>query len=302
MNPKMKHLLIIILFIFLPFLSKINAQEKIVLEPLFEYPVAPEELESMSERCDYLVTHFWDNFDLKQKNAVDQNALNHAFNVYITSLSYSNAKNSLPEVEKLLKQLSKNHVLLTQFVKAAEENLYGVRADYWNDDLYLKFLDVFFKNKDIPEQRKTKYRKQYDIINTSKLGGKMPQFIFTDKNNKEGKYFPMSTPTLLIFGDPSDPDWRFSRLKMETNIPLSQALDRGKVNILYIVSTPLPEWTNETKNYPEKWTIGKNDEIGNIVDIRLNPSVYLVGSDSNIILKNSELEMAITRLLDLVNE
>lgn len=58
------------------------AQDVITIEPLFEYPTAPEELPTINEKSDYLVEHFWDRMDFKSKSTVDQNALNDAFRVY----------------------------------------------------------------------------------------------------------------------------------------------------------------------------------------------------------------------------
>ena len=58
-----------------------SAQEIIEIDPLFQYPSAPEELSSIQDKSNYLVNHFWEPMDFKDKKAVDQNALNDAFKV-----------------------------------------------------------------------------------------------------------------------------------------------------------------------------------------------------------------------------
>ena len=278
-----------------------KSEAQIVVEPLFEYPTAPEEMESITERCDFIVTNFWNKFDFKQKSTVDQNALNDAMNVYLTSIYYGSEIVGKSEYDKLVEKVSKNPVLLTQFLKAAEENLYGNRAEFWNDSMYLKMLEAYLKNKKIPESRKSKYQKQYDALKVSQIGLPMPEFDFLDKNKEPKRYFPMSTPTLLLFGDPSQTEWRMARLKMETNLALTEALEKGKVNIIYIVSVPSETWQSEVSNYSSKWTLGQSDSIGSQIDVRVLPTLYLVGSEGNIILKNVSLEAAVTALLDLVN-
>ena len=278
----------------------LRSQDVIMINPLFEYPVAPEELVTMSDKCDYLVEHFWDPFDFKLKNAVDQNALNHAFNVYITSVAYATPQKSNQELDKLIDKISKNPILLTQFVKAAEENLYGPRADYWNDNLYMKFLETVNKNKKISEQRRNYYKKQYQILQASQIGKKMPGFTFNDNEDIQRNYFPMSTPTLIIFGDPSDPDWRSARLKMETNFDLSQAVDKGKANIIYIVNKKNKDWKDDVANYPVKWIVGENENVNSTIDIRIVPSIYVIGTDGNIKEKNISLSLAIATLLEEV--
>ncbi len=61
--------------------ARLNA-EVIEIEPLFEYPVAPEEIISLSDKSNWLMQHFWDNMDFKKKDAVNQSALNDAFRVF----------------------------------------------------------------------------------------------------------------------------------------------------------------------------------------------------------------------------
>lgn len=74
-------------------------------------------------------------------------------------------------------------------------------------------------------------------------------------------------------------DWRIARLRMETNIDLTQAVDKGKVNIMYIVPKDVENWENEVSNYPKSWIIGKATDAGKIFDLRAVPSIYVIGSD-----------------------
>ncbi len=281
------------------------AQQIIEIEPLFEYITAPEEMSSLQEKSDYLVEHFWDNMDFKTKNAVDQTALNHAFKVFSTPLRFSDKNKATVAVDKLIASLSKNPILMLQFTKAAEENIYGPRAEAWIDEVYEKFLDALIKNKKIQAQRKEKYAKQLFILQNSTLGSKAPSFKFTDANGKEATYFPMATPTILIFGNPTDADWRISRLRMETNAQLTQAVDKGKINILYIVPDNIDGWQSEVSNYPKGWTVGCAENLADNLDLRAKStqyfaSVWFVGSDGNIVAKNAHLESVINQALESV--
>ena len=276
----------------------VYGQEIIQIDPLFEYPSAPETLTTLVDKSNYLMDHFWDAMDFKSTTAVDQNALNDAMRVYSVPLRWAELTKAEAATDKLIEKISKNPTLLTQFTKAAEENLYGPRAEFWVDPVYMKFLDAFLKNKKIPAARKTKYEKQLQTLSNTTLGAKAPTFDFTGRNGKAEKYIPMSTPTILIFGDPTLPDWRMIRMKLETNIPLRQAVEQGKINMLYIVPFKMDTWEKETSNYPSTWTVGNAPEIGDILDLRVNPSVYFVDGSGNLILKNTTLEEAINRALN----
>lgn len=283
-------------------LMPVCAQNIIEIDPLFEYPVAPEELPTMYEKSNYIVEHFWDNFDLKTKRAVDQNALNHAFKVYSTALRFADRDKSLAANQKLLNNISKNPTLLLQFVKAAEENIYGPRAEVWMDEVYTQFLKAITSNKNISKSRKERYASQLSALSNTAEGMLAPKFSFENRNGNTSNYFPMSTPTLIIFGDPWNTDWRMARLKMESNLPLIQALDKGKINILYILPEEKDGWKSTVENYSSKWTVGAGDKLNAIYDMRVSPSIYVIGNDGKILKKNISLPDALDLLIQQIKD
>lgn len=292
----MKKFLIFLLFI-LPWIN-LNSQV-IEIDPLFEYPTAPEELLSLQDKSDYLVTHFWDQLDTKVNQPVNQIALNDAFKVYLTPMRFANQKNGMASIDKLISRINSNPTLLVQFVNAAGENLYGPRAEIWSDDIYLKFLDAAIKNKKISKNRKQRFQERADLLRSTNIGQEAPRFSFVNNEGDAESYFPMSTPTLIIFADPDDIDWRLYRLKMESNTTLNQAIDKGKLNIIFIDTANNEDWVNSVSNYSRKWKIGKSDDISRIYDIRLTPSAYVIDSEGKIALKNRTVEESLNKALEL---
>lgn len=297
----MKKFAFVFLFSILIFSNSLYSQNVLEIEPLFEYPVPPDECESLTERCEYLVKNFWNNFDFKKKEPVDQHALNAAFGVYASAIRFASKKEVDQSIDKLLKTISSNPTQLLQFTKAAQENFYGPRAEAWSDEVYLRFLDPIIKNKKLPEKRKATYVKQAQILNNSRVGEVFPSFSFMDRNDEKKQYFPMSTPTLMIFGNPDDIDWKLSKIKMDSNLQLNDALEKGKINILYIVPFDLPDWKKATDTYNSHIIVGQAKELGDVVDIRLTPSIYIIGSDGKILNKFLTPERAVSTILELVN-
>lgn len=275
-------------------------QQQTETRTLFPYPVAPESLASMGEKSNYLIEHFWDSMNLKSKEAVDQNLLNEAFQVYSVPMRFADKEKVDTSVDKLIAKLDKNPVLLFQFTKAAEEALYSPRAAAWIDEIYLKFLAATVANKKLPDSKTAKYKKQLASLEKTIIGMLAPEFKFTDRDGKEATYFPMATPTMLIFCNPKLPDWRMSRMKMETNLKLRQAVDKGQVNVIFIVSGELSDWKEETSNYPEKWIVGYAPEISSIYDLRLTPSIYVIDGSGEILIKNVTPAQGVDTILDLV--
>lgn len=273
--------------------------ETITIEPLFEYPMAPEEMSSLTEKTNWLMQHFWDPMNFKSKNAVDQNALNDAFSVYAVPMQWADRDEVLKSTDKIIKLIEKNPTLLLQFTKAAENSLYDpTRAKFLIDEVYLKYLEAIVKNKKIPSNRKLRYQHQLTTLSNTQEGVKAKEFDFVSPTGDKKTYRPYGIYTIIEFGNPSCTDCRHSKLKLETNAALKQLVDQGKVNILFIVPDPEDGWQTELTGYSPKWSVGASDTVADIFDLRLTPAFYIIGADDNIIAKN----ISVQRVIDITLE
>lgn len=275
------------------FNNGMRAAEPIVIDPLFEYPVAPEELESLADKSDYLVEHFWDPMNFKTKTSVDQNALNHAFAVYVSPMRWAESAKTLASVDKLISSISKNPTLSLQFAKAAEEALYGPRAEVWNDEIFIRFLDNVVKNKQIKKERKLRYKMLRDQLANTLRGAVPPQFGYTRPDGSNARFYPNGILTVIEFGDPDCDDCRMAKLKMDTDVKFSQLVERGKINVLFINVDPDEGWEEKLSTYPATWHTGASEEVGDLYDIRTTPSIYIIDREGKVAAKNIPVSTAI---------
>lgn len=271
------------------------------VEPLFEYPIAPEELSDFTAKCDWLAENFWNPLDVKNQNAVDQVKLNHAFQVYATTAQYAAKDKVNAALDKLLKNIQKNPTLLVQFTKAAEETIYGPRAEVWIDELYVKILKSALASKKFPKTRRARYESQLKQLENTLVGGTPAMFEFKRANGDDARYFPMSTPTIIIFGDPGCEDCRMACLRLETNVAFNKAVNDGKLNVLYIIPDADEGWEKEVTGYPKTWAVGASDTVAEIYDLRDIPDIYLIDADGKIIAKHIGVMTAIQKSLELIN-
>lgn len=279
-----------------------SGNQGIVIDQLFEYCTAPDELVSLEERSDYIMKHFWDNMNFKSGKAVDQYALTHAFSVYSSAMPYASREAVEQSTKELIKKLQKNPALLLQFTKAAEENLYGNRAQFWVDEIYIPFLQALVNAKKIDKVRKIKYERQLKLLSNSQPGTIAPNFTFTKPDGTPGRYFPMRTPTLIEFGSPTCHECRMARLKLESNVALQNAVNNGQVSILFIIPEEEDDWQNKVSSYNSKWAVGSSDDVADIYDIRLSPTFYVIGNDGKIIAKNITADNAVSLLMDQIEK
>lgn len=269
-----------------------SSSGQIVIEPLFEYPVAPENIIDLKGKSNYLIEHFWDGMNFKDKNTVDQNALNDAFAVYASTMRWADKEAVEKSVDRLINAYSKNKALTLQFTKAAEEALYGERTKFWIDEVYIKFLDAIIANKKIPAERKQRYIRQASILKNSMVGGKAAAFEFTSPAGATERFRP-GLLTVIEFGDPGCEDCQRSKLKMQMNVKFSRLLEQGIVNVLFIVPDPDEGWQEALADYPKDWHVGASESVADIYDLRAgNPTFYVIGKDGKIIAKNINVTAA----------
>ena len=135
---------------------------------------------------------------------------------------------------RLIQSISKNPALTLQFAKAAEEALYGPRAEFWNDDIFLRFVDNMLACKGVRKERKARYERLRTLLGNTRRGSVPPEFDYTTPEGKISHYSPNGVITVIEFGDPDCDDCRHAKLKMDTDIRFSSLVDRGKVNVLFI--------------------------------------------------------------------
>lgn len=272
------------------------------LDPLFEYPVAPEELTTFSEKCNWLAENFWNPMDLKAKDAVDQTKLNHAFQVYASTVQYADKDKVTSSVDKLMKNLQKNPMLLYQITKAAEENIYGPRAEFWIDELYARILRAALSNKKFPKSKRIRYEQQLKQLDASMPGSTPAEFDFIRANGEAAKFFAMATPTIIIFGDPDCDDCRMGKLKMQSNVAFSKAVTDGKINVLFIIPDPDEGWQSKVADLPKNWTVGASESVSEIYDLREIPEIYVIGSDGKIANKHVGVQAAMAAAMSLLEK
>lgn len=278
----------------MPSLAQIKAEEvedveTVVVPPLFEYVIAPDDLPDLQSRTDYLMDHFWDPFDFKNTKVVDQNALNHAFGVYLQAMAYSSEKKINDSVKKLISKISKNPGLSYQFAKAADENLYGPRAELWGDEILVSFLENAVNNKQIRDTQKSTFKSRLALIRKWAVGAPWPGVRAINGEGTEVNVTPQSEFAIIEFTPLNCEDGPYSNLKLDISGVVNNLIEEGRLEIdIVVLDDKYPEG-----NFAKKWNIYSSPDVFSEGDIRIVPSFYVVGSDGMIKGKNMTIDNAI---------
>lgn len=275
----------------------------IVIESLFEYPTAPEELTLLREKSDWLMDHFWDNMNFTSNATVDQNALNDAFGIYTSAMMHASRDKALASVNALVGKTKHSPALTLQMAKAAEECMYGPRAVMWCDETYIPFLKAVAGAKNIPESRKAKYASQLSVLQKNAVGQKFPKLHLTLPNRRRAEFTPKAEITIVEIGNPDCDDCRFAKMKLEMASDLQQLLADGKLQIAFIVADAVPEDQSEILEmlsaYPETWTTGISYGADDLLDLRQTPTFYVLGKKGEILAKNLDVSAAVEKVREV---
>lgn len=275
-------------------------EDRVVISPLFEYPVAPEELTDLQSKTDWLMDHFWEPMDFTSQTTVDQNALNDAFHVFGWASMYASKAKAFAAVNSLTKSLKGNPALLLQFAKGAEETFYGQRAEAWSDEMFIPFLEAVIAEKSIPETRKVQHKELLELLKKNAIGKKFPKLRLTLKDGRHKELTTDCDLTLVEIGNPDCDDCRFAKVKIEMAGDIQQMLADKELGMYFIVADAIPEEENflleSFKSFPENWTTGISYGADEILDLRMTPTFYIIGKKGEIIAKNLDVDTAVENI------
>lgn len=263
---------------------------QVLIPPLFEYVVAPDELPDLQSRTDYIMDHFWDPFDFKNKKIVDQNALNHAFEAYVGAIPYASSNKVEESIGKLISKIKNNPGLSFQFTKAAEESFYGPRSEFLGvDGLYMKFLKNLLDNKKVKDSQKKRYADQYRILSATEPGQPLPSFEVTNILGTVMNFAPSKEMAVIGFIPENFEDQRYQNLKLDISSVVNDLLEDGKleVDLIYLQDGKAPA------DLPSKWNVFSTSDTTGKLDIRRIPCFYVIGKNKEIVAKNVDVDEAI---------
>lgn len=269
-----------LLGVLLPASAQQTAEDGTVyVQSLFTYPVAPDYLDNLEARSDWLMDNFWNDMDFKNKKGVNQAALQHAFGVYAGPMLYAKKAKVLNSVENLCKKAEKNPALMIQLMKAAEEEFHSQRSTVYIDEVYRIFLNKFLSNKKIKKDRKAKYAMQLAALDATEPGNNFPQ-------GDPGVTLPAmgSRGTVVIFGNTGDDLSRQMLLRFATSVRAEQAVSSGDFEIVFIDKSVEPAM--EMPSYIKRVYCEKPQQS---YDLPFLPACYLLDKDGVIVMRNKSI-------------
>ena len=80
-------------------------------------------------------------------------------------------------------------------------------------------------------------------------------------------------------------------MRLATDLNLNKLIDKGIIKIVSIYpGEATDEWKEEAKSYPKNWIIGACDDIYDMFDMRVTPTIYQLDENHTIIAKSLNVD------------
>ena len=285
----MKKILIIIAISIVSATFSLSAQEQVTT--YFPYPEVPESLTTLSDRSDYLISHFWDKCNIaaafQKKDKMSQ-----SFRDFISFMPYASATVVNDAVTRLIKSVKKPDELL-KLGEMAEDALYGENASYWSDEIYLPFAKAVASHKKIPKVSRERFARQVKCIEGSSEGRPCPDTSVVLADGSKSSVKSLLSPTavnILFFNNPDCDDCAMVRLNFETNLVVSQLITDRKIRLISLSPAEADDdWRKAIRAYSSDWTAAASLSLDDDFDLRITPCFYIVDNQGVIVAKNWNL-------------
>lgn len=291
--------------IFLTFITFLSLwlSEGIVAQtsnPLFPYPTAPDDIPSLTGKCNYLVYNFWDRCNIKESFS-SLNRLNDAFGMWAGFMPYASADTVHLAIDNYLKKVEKDAPKsLPEVGKMARNWFHCDTAKFYSDELYMQFCETLSKAKKVPNAEKAKYAAEYKVLSSSSVGQIVPQFQFVQPDGAKSDFGSVIASRIVLFiNDPDCFDCTLAKARLSADNNTNSLIDAGLLKVMSIFpGEPTEEWKAEAAKYPANWIVGACENIDEYFNLDEMPAIYWLDGRHKVIGK----EIPIDNLIYLIQQ
>lgn len=252
-------------------------------------PEVPSDLRLPALRADYIGAHFWDAADWTDSMVTDPAQLTQNVANYLSVfpvMSGDSARTAAADIfiGRALRAGDEQALAASQ---AIEDCLFAFGSELRDDRLYSIFLERMIA-AGYPDSIRAQY--MLETARKNMPGTPAADFTFTDRNGNVSSLRQFTDkPTVILFYDPDCHNCHDLAMAMADDPILKARLISGGINILAVSPGEEDGWQTHGAWLPDKWTDATDKgaiEDGELYDFDTFPSLYLIGSDGNVILKD----------------
>nr|WP_321376725.1 DUF5106 domain-containing protein [uncultured Bacteroides sp.] len=271
-------------------------------EMIFRLPEIPAMLVSPEERAEYLVKHYWDNFEFADPFLTcKQKSIEPIFADFVGVFPHTTYLTACIGINILMKKAKTNAKIYIYFAELAKKYFYDPNSPMHNEEYYIPFMESITESNVLDNTHEIRFKHQLTLALKNRQGSIATDFIYTLASGKCGQLWDIKSEYILLYFN--NPDCE-ECIEMRTRIVASSlfvTLQNQKVNhhkkltILSVYADEEPEnWKKHLSEYPPNWICGYDKKLNirnnELYDLNSIPTLYLLDIKKKVILKNTSLE------------
>lgn len=258
----------------------------------FVLPCIPDTIKEKDDRIEYIVLHYWDNYDFEDPYIfIEGNTMLEYF-VLLKDVPYNVSSESIFQT---LNKASRSNQIFSLFIDTYRIYLFHPESFFCDYERYLAVAEFVIANEQIPQSSKSDFLLEKEVINTNRIGDKATNFVVEDRNGNPIKLYNINTDFILVFfHNPNCGICAETKEKLLKSEIIGEMIDAGKLKVFAVC--PYNEYDLwETTEYPENWLSGydKEQRINKeyLYYFLESSSIYLLDKDKNILMKDARLDL-----------
>ena len=265
----------------------------------FPYVEVPVSIAAPAERAAYASAHWWDGFDFSDTSLVNRpEVTEQGFADFVMVLgatgSYDTARGAL---RKMYARAEPYPAMWEYLVELGEKYFYDPNSPLRDDELYIAVLEAQTESRLLSDAEKTGPRGRLEMASKNRVGERAADFGFVLADGRPSRLYDIKADYTVLFfynlGCAACKDVReqLMRLFSEEGTILARMYSEGKLKVAAVYpDEDMTEWDRYEGDIPRRWINGydraQNINRGALYDLRAIPTLYLLGKDKTVLLKD----------------
>ncbi len=264
----------------------------------FPFPQIPSVLTDPADRLDYMLQHYWDEYNFRDTTKLNQDVAEQGLSDFINLMQYADTAQMRQAADRFSAKAFANEWGRSHYEELIEHYLGHPESPLRNDIFYacmLRSMNDAFPRTD---ERRSRFQYQLRQVAKNQVGTKANDFDYV---TRDGKWHTLqqlkATYTLIIFSDPECEHCQEAMPKLIAN----PALQDKRLTVLSVYpdrNTQL--WKKTANKLPSNW-IDAYSPRGIIMEKQIYylpalPSLYLLDAQKQVLIKDGKLEDVLARL------
>ncbi|MEG1749810.1 MAG: DUF5106 domain-containing protein [Tannerellaceae bacterium] len=259
----------------------------------FQMVSVPSVITEPDKRAEYLVQHYWDNFDFSDTTYISlAEVTEQALSNYIDVLQYVPSEAAAASLKKMMAKTEVDSAMFAHFSDLYEKYLYDPNSPLRNEELYIPVLEAVVASSRLDDEHKIRPAHLLELAQKNRIGSKAFDFTYTLANGQTHTLYSIQVENLvLFFYNPDCPACKEITGQLDASPVVGELIKQKRLKILALYpDEDLNAWKAHTSLMPQSWINAydgkvtlKNDEM---YDLKAIPTLYLLNKDKQVVQKD----------------